>query len=57
MPTTCRRRPKTKTALSIRCKYTPAPVLSDEELLAEYIKTGTQEAFGELVRRYERRAL
>ena len=33
---------------------TPAPVQSDEDLLAEYTKTGNQDAFGELVRRDER---
>jgi RNA polymerase sigma-70 factor (ECF subfamily) len=54
MPTTCRRRHRTKAALSIQCKCTPAPLRSDEELLAEYSKTGNQEAFGELVQRYER---
>jgi RNA polymerase sigma-70 factor, ECF subfamily len=54
MPTTCPRRHRTKTALSNPWKYTPAPVRTDEDLLAEYIKTSDQVAFGELVRRYER---
>jgi RNA polymerase sigma-70 factor, ECF subfamily len=40
--------------LSNPWKHTPAPGQSDEDLLAEYTKTGNQEAFGELVRRYER---